>query len=323
MVSGMASDTARTAIGSGIGDMPRPLPEYQPAAWVTVALASVDLDAGLRRFGELLSDRRRWAIAAPQRESREAIAQIAEAIRALVPLHRLTATLIAPWLLEVSAGWPDVGPRAAPDQAAIEAIVERLETIIAARYATPTPGDYHPWVGLAEWIWSQQTAWAVTAMQQALGREAVLTLSSADYQARVGDFMGRRRDPALVRERASFLLLSFAQEFSKVIVHALDLAVLPIAQVRQLLALEPLHPGGELLRRNAALPLTVLQRAPLIRDDHLTVLGDDLSYAVRQALSLREFRGAPGTPWPTAALSVGAVTGAPRNSRSERACRTA
>lgn len=306
----MASDTARAAIGSEIGDMPRPLPEYQPAAWVTVALASVDLDEGLLRFGELLSDRRRWAIAAPQRESREAIAQIAEAIRALVPLHRLTAGLIAPWLLEVSADWADLGPRAATDQAALETVVGRLEAIIAGRYAAPTPGDYHPWIGLAEWIWSQQTAWAVTAMQQELGREAVLTLSPADYQARVGEFMGRRRDPALVRERASFLLLSFAQEFSKVIVHALDLAILPTAQVRQLLALAPLHPGGDLLRRNAALPLTILQRAPLVRDDHLTVLGDDLSYAVRQALSLREFRDAPGTPWPTAALSVGAVTGA-------------
>lgn len=306
----MASDTARAAIGSEIGDMPRPLPEYQPAAWVTVALASVDLDEGLLRFGELLSDRRRWAIAAPQRESREAIAQIAEAIRALVPLHRLTAGLIAPWLLEVSADWADLGPRAATDQAALETVVGRLEAIIAGRYEAPTPGDYHPWIGLAEWIWSQQTAWAVTAMQQELGREAVLTLSPADYQARVGEFMGRRRDSALVRERASFLLLSFAQEFSKVIVHALDLAILPTAQVRQLLALAPLHPGGDLLRRNAALPLTILQRAPLVRDDHLTVLGDDLSYAVRQALSLREFRDAPGTPWPTAALSVGAVTGA-------------
>lgn len=304
------SDAERVSVVPGPGDMPRVVPEFQPAAWVTVALASVDLVEGLRQFGDLLSDRRRWAIAAPQRESREAIAQIADAIRSLVPLHRLTAALIAPWLLETSATWSEVAPQVGPGQALLEAVIARLETIIAGRYAAPTPGDYHPWLGLAEWIWSQQTAWAVAAMQQELGREAVLTLSPEEYQARVGDFMGNRREPTLVRDRASFILLSFAQEFSKVIVHALDLPLLPTSQLRQLLALEPLRPGGDLLRRNAALPLTILQRAPLVQDDHLTVFGDDLSYAVRQALSLRAFQALPGTPWPTASLSIGTVTGA-------------
>ncbi len=51
------SDAERASVASGPGAMPRVVPEFQPAAWVTVALASVDLVEGLRQFGDLLSDR--------------------------------------------------------------------------------------------------------------------------------------------------------------------------------------------------------------------------------------------------------------------------
>lgn len=287
----------------------RSVPEFQPAAWVTLALAQIDLGEGLHQFGAILGDRRLWSVATPQRASREAIAQIAEMIRTRLPLYRLTAALIAPWLVATITAWPDAQALTAPGVPALGDVIARLEALIAGRYATPAPGDYHPWLGLAEWIWSQQTAWAVAEMQQELGREAVLTLSPEDFQARVVDFMGSQRETVLLRDRANFLLLSFAQEFSKVIAHALDLPLLTTAQLRQLLALEPLR-GDDLLRRNAALPLTLLQRAPLVHDDHLTVFGDDLSYAVRQALSLRNFQPLPGTPWPTASLTIGSVTGA-------------
>ena len=287
----------------------RSVPEFQPAAWMTVALAQVDLREGLQQFSAIVGDRRLWPVATPQRASREAIAQIAETIRTHLPLHRLTAALIAPWLVATISTWPDAQVLTIPGVPALGEVIDRLETLIAGRYATPASGDYHPWLGLAEWIWSQQTAWAVAEMQQELGREAVLTLSPDDFQARVVHFMGSQRETVLLRDRANFLLLSFAQEFSKVIVHALDLPLLTTAQLRQLLALEPKR-GDDLLRRNAALPLTLLQRAPLVQDDHLTVFGDDLSYAVRQALSLRNFQPLPGTPWPTASLTIGSVTGA-------------
>ena len=287
----------------------RSVPEFQPATWMTVALAQVDLREGLQQFSAIVGDRRLWSVATPQRASREAIAQIAETIRTHLPLHRLTAALIAPWLVATISTWPDAQVLTIPGVPALGEVIDRLETLIAGRYATPASGDYHPWLGLAEWIWSQQTAWAVAEMQQELGREAVLTLSPDDFQARVVHFMESQRETVLLRDRANFLLLSFAQEFSKVIVHALDLPLLTTAQLRQLLALEPIR-GDDLLRRNAALPLTLLQRAPLVQDDHLTVFGDDLSYAVRQALSLRNFQPLPGTPWPTASLTIGSVTGA-------------
>lgn len=49
--------------------------------------------------------------------------------------------------------------------------------------------------------------------------------------------------------------------------------------------------------------------APLLRDNHLTVVGADHYYALREALYKNTFRRVDGHPWPTAPLETGGSVG--------------
>lgn len=286
-------------------------PPFNPALWADEAASLIDVAEGSRALLEALGERETWLIGADRdTHHREILGRLARALRVDTPLFPLTAALIAPWLIGALAhAGRDTQPAVAGEQPRVAVVRERLAALMDHRYNRVSPPDYDPWVGLAEWLWSHQNAWAVAAMQRELGRDAVRALPNDEYRRIVAEYV-IRSDAGALRDRASQLLLTFAQEFAKVVVDTLDLAIATAARRGLLLGLAPLGEPAALLP--PAIPPVPAARgvvAPLLRDNHLLVVGADHYYALREALYKNTFRRVGDHPWPTAPLETGGSVG--------------
>ena len=183
------------------------LPPFNPALWVDEATGLIDVADGSRALLAALTARETWQVGADRdAHHREILHALAGTFQADTPLFALTAALIAPWLasaLATRAG--------AADGVDVATVRERLMALMAYRYGQVTPPDYDPWVGLAEWLWSHQNAWAVAAMQRELGRDVVRALPNDEYRRLIGEYVVRS-DAGVLRDRASQLLITYAQE---------------------------------------------------------------------------------------------------------------
>src|SRR5437588_4479027 len=153
---------------------------FNPADWVGEATRHVDVAEGAEPLLGVLAMHDAWVPSSAQDPHRNDVVQrLADALKPRTPLYELTAALIAPYLtttLGAPAG-ADGGLRG--DPAAIRA---NLHEAMGHLFSSPATSGYDPWTGLAEWLWSHQTAWAVAAMQQQLGRESVRTLTTEEYR---------------------------------------------------------------------------------------------------------------------------------------------
>ncbi len=277
-------------------------PPFNPALLVEQATRRLDLAEGGRGLLAALTARDLWAVGVDRDAQHRAVLQsLATALRVDTPLFPLTAALVAPWLLDA------LGEEEADQEASTrsDALQARLLALLEHRYDHVTPPEYDPWLGLAEWLWSHQNAWAVAAMQRELGREAVRALPETAYRHLLADYVARS-DASELRDRASQLLITYAQELAKVLVDALDIVMLTPARRRLLLGLAPLRDPAALLPPAAPPPPTARGAVtPLLRDNHLAVVGADHYHALREALYKNTFRRVDGQPWPTAPLETG------------------
>lgn len=199
-----------------------------------------------------------------------ALRDLAAALRPITPLFPLTAAFVAPYLRDFAVDLEV----AALDEPTIEG---RLVALMEHAFATPEPGDFDPWLGLAEWL--------------ALGAQ----------------FAGG--DHAALADRAGQQLLTYASELAKVVVDMLDLGSLTPARRARLLGLRSSTGPADLLppaRREGP-----IGQRPLLQDGHLTVFSSAHYQALREALYRRDaFGRAPDSPWPTARLTRGAITAA-------------
>lgn len=292
-------------IGASGDTMAVTLPPFNPALWVDEATGLIDVAEGSRVLLAALTARETWQVGADRdAHHREILHAIAETFQADTPLFALTAALIAPWLIGALAP-----RRTEAEGVQVATVRKRLMALMVYRYGQVTPPDYDPWVGLAEWLWSHQNAWAVAAMQRELGRDVVRALPNDEYRRLIADYVVRS-DPGVLRDRASQLLITYAQELTKVVVEILDLPTITPTRRRVLLGFDPLHDPAALLPPIASPGPAVLGSiTPLLRDNHLTVVGADHYYALREALYKNTFRRVDGQPWPTAPLETGGSVG--------------
>lgn len=277
------------------------LPHYNPALWVEQATRRIDLAEGSRVLLSALTERAIWEVGADRdTRHREVLRGLADTLRSETPLFALTAALVAPWLL-VALGQDEGDGNEEGREIEVE---ECLTALLKHRYGVATQQDYDPWIGLAEWLWSHQNAWAVAAMQRELGRDTVRALPDRDYRQLIADYVSRS-DTTELRDRASQLLITYAQELAKVIVDALDLAILTPTRRRLLLGRSPLRDPAALLPPVASPPPASRGIvAPLLQDNHLMVVGADHYHALREAIYKNTFRRVDGQPWPTAPLET-------------------
>lgn len=282
------------------------LSPFNPALWVEHATRQIDLADGSRGLLAALTAHETWQVGADRdAQHREVLRELANTLRADTPLFMLTAAFIAPWLLGALAndGTGETG------EAHETLVQERLVALLDYRYERVSSPDYDPWTGLAEWLWSHQNAWAVAAMQRELGRDTVRALPDHEYRHLIADYVARS-DAGELRDRASQLLITYAQELSKVVVDALDLATITPVRRRLLLGRAPLRDPAALLPPSAPTPPVPRGAvAPLLRDNHLAVVGADHYHALREAIYKNTFRRVDGHPWPTALLETGAGLG--------------
>jgi hypothetical protein len=275
------------------------LPPFNPALWVEHATRQIDLAEGSRGLLAALTAPETWQVGVDRdAQHRDVLQRLASVLRADTPLFLLTAAFIAPWLLDALADDETGETHATPVQ-------ERLVALLEYRYGRVSSPDYDPWNGLAEWLWSHQHAWAVAAMQRELGRDTVRAMPDHEYRRLIANYVARSGEGEL-RDRASQLLITYAQELSKVVVDALDLATITPGRRRLLLGHVPLRdPAALLPPSTVAPPISRGVVAPLLRDNHLAVIGADHYHALREAIYKNTFRRVDGQPWPTALLQMG------------------
>ncbi|HET8626503.1 MAG TPA: helix-turn-helix transcriptional regulator [Thermomicrobiales bacterium] len=287
---------------SGAGTQVREeAPAFNPADWVDEATRHVDVGEGTEPLLGVLAAHEAWPpppSGDPHRQ--EVIQRLADALKERTPLYELTAALIAPYLL---VALPAPGDAAAGDPAVIRA---NLGAGMRHLFASPAASGYDPWAGLAEWLWSHQTAWAVAAMQQQLGRESVRALTADEYRRILAEYL-YQSDPLTFRERSGQLLITYAQELAKVVVEALALPSVSARRREVLLGLRPLRQPTELLPPARSAQARAL--APLLQDNHLRVMSSAHYQALREALYKNTFRQVGDNPWPTAQLTKGGILG--------------
>ncbi|MDP9372523.1 MAG: helix-turn-helix domain-containing protein [Chloroflexota bacterium] len=281
------------------GSMGVQMSAFNPADWVGEATQHVDIAAGAEPLLAAVVAHDAWGAGVNRDERRaEVVVRLAEGLRPSTPLYELTAALIAPYLLHALGGEGTAGEPATART--------NLREAIAHLFASPAASGYDPWTGLADWLWSHQTAWAVAAMQRKLGREHVRALTADEYRRILTDYL-YRSDPMALRERSGQLLITYAQELAKVVVDALGLANVSARRRETLLGLRPLRHPAEILPPAETAQARAL--APLLEDNHLRVMSSAHYQALREALYKNTFAQIEGNPWPTARLTRGGVLG--------------
>lgn len=280
------------------GTAPPEPPPFNPAAWVGQATRAVDVTASATSLLAVLTAQDLGDLPVGlEAQNRDLVQRLAAALKTRTPLYELAAALVAPYLAAALA--PDEDPPLAPIQA-------NLVALMAHHYAAPSRGAFDPWVGLAEWLWSHEAAWAVADMADQIGASRVRDLAPDEYRRLRATYIGRI-EPAVLRGRLGHLLLAYAQEFAKVVA---ELLVLPSAspERRELLlgrrapaAIADLLPSSEGF---AGRPLPAL-----LEENHLRVITADHYHALREALYKNTFARVEGQPWPTADLRPAGVAG--------------
>ncbi len=216
-----------------------------------------------------------------------------------IPLYELTAALISPVVRARLGARPTEGDEAAG----------RANLVALMGYLFDTPGvlGYDPWRGMIEWLRSRQVAWDAAALADDLGAERVRALSADEYQGLLAAYRSRRQ-PHDLRERWDQFLQTYIQELARTVVAVLDLD--PADPLRRDVFL-----GATAFRNPAALvtarplPLASDALSSLADQDTLAVMNGAHYQALREALYKGTFVEEEGTPWPTAALTRGAVQG--------------
>lgn len=291
----------------GSGPQTGRLPPFTPSDWVGEATRHVDVTEATDPLLQVLASQDTWQLAAAQDAQRqELVRQLASTLRSQTPLYELTAALVAPYLVSVlNPTSPDEGTS---DAARGNPAVLRDTLLAAARhlFSSSQASGYDPWIGLAEWVWSHQTAWASAAIQQQIGRESIRALTADQFRRLLADQL-RRSDQITLRERSGQFLLTYAQELAKVVVNALSLESVSSKRREILLGLRPARTPAEALPPTHAAQAQAL--APLLQDNHLRVMSSAHYQALREALYKRAFVQVEGNPWPTAQLTKGGILG--------------
>jgi hypothetical protein len=280
------------------------VPTFNPAKWASQAARRVDITASTDALVDLLASRESWeSIDGDEAVRRARQRELAAALRRATPLYELTATLLAPWLIEVCA--PAQNDEAAGPEA--EAIADNLVALMAHLFDVPGGLDYDPWSGLIDWVWSHQHALAIADLSRELGGAVVRELSAPEYRRRLLDRLAGGATEAL-RERSGHLLLTYAQELAKSVAGTLQLDALTAERRDLLLGRTPLAEPAALLLATRPTQLSSDVLAPLA-DGHLTVMSSAHYQALREALYKGTFDRVEGNPWPTAQLARGGLLG--------------
>jgi DNA-binding XRE family transcriptional regulator len=280
------------------GTVPRIVPPFNPAAWVSEAMRVVDVSRSATTLLTVLGDQNLGDLPVGlEAETRDLVQRLAAALKMQTPLYPLTAALVAPYLAAALA--PD-------DQSPLSPIQENLVAVLEHQYAVPARGAFDPWASLAEWLWSHEAAWAVADMTDQLGATRVRELGPEEYRRLRATYI-TRIDPAILQARLGHLLLAYAQEFAKVVVEMLDLPAATPDQRELLLGRRAWAAITDLLPSAQALPARPLPA--LLEDNHLRVMNTEHYHALREALYLNTFTRVEGQPWPTADLRPAGVPG--------------
>ncbi len=230
--------------------------------------------------------------------------EFAETLRRTTPLFEVTASLISPYLLGLYEH------RAGSRRTELEedAVTSRLTEVVTSLFsATGSAQDgFDPWQGLAEWLLTHLTAWAVDAMEEDLGAERVRSMTVDEINGNIGKYL-TERDSDSWRDRYSHLLVLYAQELSRMVVEILDLPNATVDRLEQLAGLRPLEPDAGAKTRGASVYRDTL--SPLAPDGYLTVMSAAHYQALREALYKNTFQRVEGVLWPTAYIQKGKALG--------------
>jgi hypothetical protein len=230
-------------------------------------------------------------------------------------VHRL-ATALAPRLLELyrrqvaelvlTQGLEALAPAARPllevtpsahattgQLAWSPTAVEAVSTTLAQELAASN--DASGWRTMARRVAIDLAASALETLTQERGEQTVATLPAPTLETLLLQ-VAVAPDPEAFRERVHQCLGRIAQHL------AFDRASTIEARGPSLVELEHL-----LGFRDATPPGTRL--APLLRDQHVTILSAAHYQAVREALALNTFQRQDGVPWPTALLTADVARG--------------
>ena len=281
------------------------MPAFNPAKWASQAARRVDITASTGALVDILASPESWeSIDGDEGIRRARQQELAAALRYATPLYELTATLLAPWLIEICVPDTEEGAPPAPDTGTIAA---NLVALMAHLFDARGGLDYDPWSGLIEWIWSHQNALAIADLSRELGGAGVRELSAPEYRRRLRAHIAGGAADAL-RERSGHLLLTYAQELAKSVAGTLQLDALTAERRDLLLGRAPLADPAALLPATRPTQLSSDVLAPLA-EGHLTVMSSAHYQALREALYKGTFDRVEGNPWPTAQLTRGGLLG--------------
>jgi hypothetical protein len=229
-------------------------------------------------------------------------------------VHR-TATALAPHLLELyrhqvaelvmTQGLDILAPLARPllqvttaaqmpiELAWLPTAVETVSTTLAQELAASD--DASSWRTMARRVAIDLTAGALEILTQERGERALATMSDAAFEAAILHAVSTP-DPVAFRDRVHQCLARIAQHIAFDRVTTIEARGASLVELEHLLGFRDASPPGARL-------------APLLRDQHVTVLSAAHYQAVREALALNTFQRLDGIPWPTALLTADVARG--------------
>jgi DNA-binding XRE family transcriptional regulator len=230
-------------------------------------------------------------------------------------VHR-TATALAPRLLELyrhqvaklvmTQGVDALAPAVRPllqvttaAQASVElawrpTAVEVVSTALAQELTASD--DASGWRTMARRIAIDLAAGALETLTQVRGDHALAVLPDAAFETLVLQ-TAVTPDPVAWRDRVHQCLARSAQHIAFDRASTLETRGPSLAELEYLLGFRDATPPG-------------VRLAPLLRDQHVTVLSAAPYQAVREALALNTFQRLDGVPWPTALLTADVARGA-------------
>ncbi len=315
------SKAGRSAAQTSARPAERDLSRFDPSEWLAEASRYTDtaiesevahnstrwnglLQSDAQRIGQLWKAQQQLG-PVQQRLRPDLLSRFAKSIRSGTPLFEVTAALIAPYVVRLYHQKRGLKPTPETLDAQVSAAAGRLETIVASLFTEAKDG-FDPWQGLAEWMFTHMTAWAVDAMEDRLGGEAVRAMTVDEFNQRLTEYL-LDADSASSRERHRNLVQLYAQELAGLVVDVLGVHSTTIDRLERLIGLQPLRKGDTAPVLPHPAPRDSL--SPLLRDGHLTVMSSAHYHALREALYKNTFRRAEGTPWPTARLEKGRALG--------------
>jgi hypothetical protein len=194
------------------------------------------------------------------------------------PLLHVTTTAAAPM---VQLTWRP---------AAMETVSTTLTQELAAS------DDASGWRTMARRVAIDLAAGALETLTQERGERALDVMPDAVLEAAVLH-VAVTPDPSTFRDRVRQCLARLAQHIAVERAATIEARGASLAELEHLLGFRAAIPPG-------------IRLAPLLRDQHVTVLSAAPYQALREALALNTFQRHDGVPWPTALLTADAARGA-------------